>query len=44
MKESIKSIAEWSERTFPDATLNGQLQKFKDEKKRMVEFGTGRYS
>lgn len=33
MKESIKSIAEWSEHTFPDATLDGQLQKFKDEKR-----------
>lgn len=37
MKESIKSIAEWSERTFPNATFNGQLQKFKDEKKEYAD-------
>lgn len=31
MKETIKSIIEWSEQTFPDATLDGQLRKFEDE-------------
>lgn len=32
MKESIESIAQWSRETFPNATLLGQLNKFKDEK------------
>lgn len=32
MKESIKSIAEWHEKTFPDATLLGQREKFYKEK------------
>ena len=31
MKETIKSIIEWHEQTFPDATLEGQLQKYQDE-------------
>ena len=32
MKETIKSIIEWSEKTFGDnITIEGQLQKFKDE-------------
>ena len=31
MKESIKSIIEWSEQTFPDVTLVGQIGKFEDE-------------
>lgn len=33
MKETIKSIIEWHEQTFPDATLEGQIEKFKDEEK-----------
>ena len=33
MKETIKSIIEWHEQTFPDATLEGQLAKFADERK-----------
>ena len=36
MKETIKSIIEWHEQTFPDATLEGQLEKFEDER---VEYG-----
>ena len=31
MKETITSIILWHEQTFPDATLDGQLQKFADE-------------
>lgn len=31
MKESIKSIIEWQEKTFPDATLEGQIKKFNEE-------------
>lgn len=31
MAESIKSIIEWSEQVFPDATLVGQTGKFEDE-------------
>ena len=31
MKETIKSIIEWHEQTFPDATLEGQWEKFRDE-------------
>lgn len=33
MKETIKSIIEWHEQTFPDATLEGQTTKFADERK-----------
>lgn len=33
MSETIKSIIEWHEQTFPDATLEGQLEKFDDEVK-----------
>ena len=32
MKETIASIILWHEQTFPDATLEGQLGKFRDEK------------
>lgn len=28
MAETIKSIIEWHEQTFPDATLKGQIDKF----------------
>lgn len=31
MKESIHSITQWHEQTFPDATLETQREKFKDE-------------
>ena len=33
MKESIKSIMEWHEQTFPDATIVGQIHKFQEELK-----------
>lgn len=33
MKESIKSIIEWSEQVFPDATLDGQWEKLDEEHK-----------
>lgn len=33
MKETIKSIIEWHEQTFPEATLEGQTAKFADERK-----------
>ncbi len=33
MSETIKSIIEWHEQTFPEATLEGQIEKFKDEEK-----------
>lgn len=33
MKETIKSIIEWHETTFPDATLEGQKVKFEKEQK-----------
>jgi hypothetical protein len=32
MKETIASIILWHEQTFPDATLEGQLEKFEDER------------
>lgn len=31
MKETIKTIVEWHEKTFPDATLDGQIEKFVEE-------------
>lgn len=33
MKETIKSIIEWHEQTFPDATMEGQIEKWFDEEK-----------
>lgn len=36
MKETIKSIIEWHEQTFPDATLEGQIEKLDDE---LSEYG-----
>lgn len=33
MKESIQSIMEWHAKTFPDATLEGQVRKFMKERK-----------
>lgn len=35
MAETIKTIIEWHEQTFPDVTLDGQIEKFDDE---MLEF------
>ena len=32
MKETVYSIASWSQTVFPDANLSGQLSKFKEEK------------
>ena len=37
MKETIKSIIEWHEQTFPDATLEGQLEKYQDELQELAE-------
>lgn len=37
MKETIKSIIEWHEQTFPDANLEGQIEKFDDEVKEFYE-------
>lgn len=31
MKESIASIIEWSQQTFPGATLDGQIDKYQEE-------------
>ena len=31
MIESINTIIEWHKQTFPDATLEGQVKKFKEE-------------
>lgn len=36
MKETIETIIQWHRETFPDATLEGQLEKFEDER---VEYG-----
>ena len=36
MSESIKTIIQWHEQTFPDATLEGQIEKFDDE---LSEYG-----
>lgn len=33
MSESIKTIIQWHEQTFPEATLEGQTAKFADERK-----------
>lgn len=31
MKETVKSIIEWQEMAFPDATLEGQIAKYQEE-------------
>jgi len=31
MKETIKTIMDWHEQTFPDATLEGQINKYAEE-------------
>ena len=37
MKETIKTIIDWSEQTFPDATLDGQLDKYYEEQQEYLE-------
>ena len=37
MKETIKSIIEWHEQTFPDATLEGQIEKWFDEEREFMK-------
>lgn len=37
MKETIKSIIDWHETTFPDATLEAQIEKFYNEHSEFVE-------
>lgn len=39
MKETIKTIMDWHEQTFPDATLEGQLDKYQEEQQEWVESG-----
>lgn len=39
MKETIKTIMDWHEQTFPDATLNSQLVKYQEEQREWVESG-----
>lgn len=39
-KESIKSIIEWNEQSFPDTTLDGQIAKFFDEEQELLEAKT----
>lgn len=36
MNETILSIAKWHEETFPDATLEGQLAKYRDEESEWI--------
>lgn len=37
MKETIESIIKWHTETFPDATLEGQIEKWDDEEKEWHE-------
>ncbi|MFQ6744663.1 MAG: hypothetical protein ACLRFN_01655 [Alphaproteobacteria bacterium] len=37
MTETIKSIIEWHEQTFPNATLEGQEQKYQDKLQELAE-------
>lgn len=37
MAETIKSIIDWHETTFPDATLEGQMHKFDTEHSEFIE-------
>lgn len=39
MKETIKTIMDWHEQTFPDATLEGQLEKYQEEQKEWILSG-----
>lgn len=41
MSESIASIIKWHEQTFPDATLEGQMQKWCDERLEWENTPTG---
>lgn len=40
MKETILSIAKWHEETFPDATLDGQIEKYNEEYDEFYEADT----
>lgn len=40
MKESIKSIIQWHEDTFKDATLEGQIEKFDKERDEWYRSGS----
>ena len=37
MKETIKTIMDWHEQTFPDATLEGQIEKYQEEQREWLE-------
>lgn len=37
MKETIYTIIKWHEETFPDATLEGQLDKYQEEQNEWIE-------
>ena len=37
MNETILSIAKWHEQTFPDATLDKQVEKWYDEQKEFID-------
>ena len=37
MKETIDTIIQWHKETFPDATLEGQLEKYQEEQREGVE-------
>lgn len=39
MKETIFSIMQWHADTFPDATLDDQLEKYQEEQREWVESG-----
>ena len=41
MKETIASIILWHEQTFPDATLEGQEQKWEDERNEWENTSSG---
>ena len=41
MKETIDSIILWHEQTFPDATMNGQIEKWFDEEKEFKQTRQG---
>lgn len=39
MKETIFSIMQWHADTFPDATLDDQLEKYQEEQREYIESG-----
>lgn len=41
MAETINTIIEWHEQTFPDATLEGQEQKWQDERREWEDTSYG---